>query len=87
MADKSTDNDLEYIYAPDKKKRNPLVLLGAITTAGVLFGGLVAFRKGNLAVSQQMMRARVVFQGITVAIMVGTSGVAASSFGSKPSSE
>lgn len=45
---------------------------GALATAGVLVGGLVAFKKGNYRVSQQMMRARVVFQAATVALMVGT---------------
>lgn len=56
------------------KRRNPLVLLGAIATAGVLGIGLVAFKKGNAELSQQMMRTRVLLQGATVAIMVGSSG-------------
>ncbi len=29
------------------KKRNPLVLVGAMATAGVLFAGITAFRRGN----------------------------------------
>lgn len=36
--------------------------------------GLVAFKTGNKGLSQQMMRARVVAQGATVALMVGSSG-------------
>mmetsp|Transcript_26996 Transcript_26996/g.48084 ORF Transcript_26996/g.48084 Transcript_26996/m.48084 type:complete len:98 (-) Transcript_26996:258-551(-) len=59
---------------PQKGKRNPLVLVGAFATAGVLMAGLVSFHKGNQALSQSMMRARVVAQGATVALMVGTSG-------------
>jgi hypothetical protein len=37
-------------------------------------GGLVAFKKGNKALSQTMMRARIIAQGGTVAIMLATSG-------------
>mmetsp|Transcript_30856 Transcript_30856/g.37399 ORF Transcript_30856/g.37399 Transcript_30856/m.37399 type:complete len:93 (+) Transcript_30856:145-423(+) len=61
---------------PDRANthRNPLVLVGAIATAGVLAAGLVAFRNGNTDLSQKMMRTRVLFQGATVAVMVGTSG-------------
>ena len=47
---------------------------GALATAGVLMGGLVAFKKGNKALSQTMMRARIIAQGATVAIMLGSSG-------------
>lgn len=47
---------------------------GCGVTAGVLMAGLVAFKKGNTAVSQAMMRARVLAQGATVALMAGTSG-------------
>lgn len=57
------------------KKRNPFVIVGAFATAGVLFAGITAFRRGNKALSQNMMKARVVCQGVTVAIMVATSGV------------
>jgi hypothetical protein len=38
-------------------------------------GGLVAFKKGNKALSQTMMRARIIAQGGTVAIMLATSGM------------
>mmetsp|Transcript_17294 Transcript_17294/g.33042 ORF Transcript_17294/g.33042 Transcript_17294/m.33042 type:complete len:108 (-) Transcript_17294:205-528(-) len=64
------------MFAPSVKKRNPLVLVGAIGTAGVLVMGLAAFRNGNQNMSQSMMRTRVVFQGVTVALMVATSGAA-----------
>lgn len=49
-------------------------LAGALGTAAVLMGGLVAFKKGNKQLSQTMMRARIIAQGATVAIMLGTSG-------------
>ncbi|KAK9803330.1 hypothetical protein WJX73_003908 [Symbiochloris irregularis] len=62
----------EDMFAPQSKKRNPLVMVGAIATAGVLLGGLVAFKKGNTGLSQQMMRTRVAFQGATLALMAGS---------------
>lgn len=45
---------------------------GAFITAGVLTAGLVSFRLGNSQLGQKLMRARVVAQGATVAIMVGS---------------
>ncbi|KAI7843129.1 hypothetical protein COHA_003300 [Chlorella ohadii] len=59
---------------PHKRKRNPWVLVGSAATAGVLLGGLVAFKNGNSALAQHFMRARVVTQGITVAIMIASGG-------------
>lgn len=59
---------------PFPRRRSPWVLVGAMATAGVLVTGLVAFRKGNAALSQSMMRARILVQGGTVAVMVATSG-------------
>ncbi|KAI0488640.1 hypothetical protein KFK09_028479 [Dendrobium nobile] len=58
----------------DEKKRvkNPLVPIGALLTAGVLTAGLISFRNGNSQLGQKLMRARVVFQGATVAVMVGS---------------
>lgn len=41
-------------------------------TAGVLTAGLISFRQGNSHLGQKLMRARVVVQGATVALMVGT---------------
>jgi hypothetical protein len=40
----------------------------------VLLGGLVAFKNGKSALAQHFMRARVVTQGITVAIMLSSGG-------------
>lgn len=45
---------------------------GALATAGVLTAGLISFRRGNSQMGQVLMRARVVVQGATVALMVGT---------------
>ncbi|KAI8541527.1 hypothetical protein RHMOL_Rhmol08G0068300 [Rhododendron molle] len=45
---------------------------GALITAGVLTAGLISFRQGNSHLGQQLMRARVVAQGATVALMGGT---------------
>ncbi|CAI5490087.1 unnamed protein product [Closterium sp. Naga37s-1] len=58
-----------------QKDKNPLVLLGAFTTAAVLVAGLASFKQGNDRRSQMLMRARVVAQGGTVALMLGTIGV------------
>ncbi|GAQ88877.1 hypoxia-responsive family protein [Klebsormidium nitens] len=55
-------------------KRNPWVPAGAFLTAGVLAAGLYAFKKGNTQRSQQLMRARVVAQGVTIAIMAASVG-------------
>ncbi|CAA2956198.1 RING-H2 finger ATL48-like [Olea europaea subsp. europaea] len=44
----------------------------ALITAGVLTAGLISFRQGNSHLGQKLMRARVVVQGATVALMVGT---------------
>jgi len=41
-------------------------------TAGVLTAGLISFRQGNSQLGQKLMRARVVVQGATVALMVGS---------------
>ena len=62
-------------------KRSPLVLVGAASTAAVLFAGLMSFRSGNFNLSQKMMRYRVLAQGATVGLMVATSGVAFADLG------
>lgn len=41
-------------------------------TAGVLTAGLISFKKGNSHLGQQLMRARVVAQGATVALMLSS---------------
>lgn len=55
---------------------------GAVATALVLGAGLCSFSLGRVGLSQQLMRARVVAQGATVAIMATT---AAAGFGLYPS--
>ncbi|CAL8468140.1 g7679 [Coccomyxa elongata] len=70
-----------------ERKRNPLVLVGAAATAGVLCAGLLAFKQGNADLSQKMMRARVAFQAVTVALMAGSAGMYAISEGTKPSAK
>ncbi len=62
------------ILPPKKGARNPWVLVGTGATALVLAGGFVAFKAGHARASQRMMRARVLTQGATVALMVATSG-------------
>ncbi|GMN45837.1 hypothetical protein TIFTF001_015030 [Ficus carica] len=68
----SAEPDFEDFLAEKKRVRNPLVPVGALLTAGVLTAGLISFRQGNSQLGQVLMRARVVVQGATVALMVGT---------------
>ena len=70
------DDQLNDDILPKAKKRSPLVLVGAGVTAAVLCAGLAAFRDGNFATSQRMMRLRVLAQSATIGTMVATSGVA-----------
>ncbi|KAK9926926.1 hypothetical protein M0R45_024134 [Rubus argutus] len=64
--------NLEVFFEEKKRVRNPFVPVGAFLTAGVLTAGLISFKKGNSELGQKLMRARVVVQGATVALMVGT---------------
>ncbi|KAK4268187.1 hypothetical protein QN277_024874 [Acacia crassicarpa] len=66
------DRSLEEFFEEKKRIRNPFVPIGAFITAGVLTAGLISFRQGNSHLGQKLMRARVVVQGATVALMVGT---------------
>ncbi|XLS78641.1 hypothetical protein HN51_062866 [Arachis hypogaea] len=60
-------------FFPDKKHvRNSLVTVGAFITTGVLTARLISFRRGNSHLGQKLMRACVVVQGATVALVVGT---------------
>ncbi|KAL4633933.1 RING-H2 finger protein ATL48-like [Castanea sativa] len=68
----ANEPNLEEFFEQRKRIRNPLVPIGALMTAGVLTAGLVSFRRGNSQLGQVLMRARVVAQGATVALMVGT---------------
>ncbi|KAG6388863.1 hypothetical protein SASPL_150299 [Salvia splendens] len=70
MAD--VNAQIEELCMEKKRIRNPLVPIGALMTAGVLTAGLISFRRGNSVLGQKLMRARVVVQGATVALMVGT---------------
>ncbi|KAL0437920.1 UNVERIFIED_CONTAM: RING-H2 finger protein ATL48 [Sesamum latifolium] len=68
----SVDAEIQELFEEKKRVRNPLVPIGALMTAGVLTAGLISFRQGNSHLGQKLMRARVVVQGATVALMVGT---------------
>ncbi|QHO20356.1 RING-H2 finger protein [Arachis hypogaea] len=57
-------------FFPDKKHvRNSLVTVGAFITTGVLTARLISFRRGNSHLGQKLMRACVVVQGATVALV------------------
>jgi len=56
-------------------KADPLPAVGLATTAGVLGSGIFAMMKGNARTQQNLMRARVICQGIT--IVVATAGLGA----------
>ncbi|KAL6319028.1 hypothetical protein AAG906_001501 [Vitis piasezkii] len=68
----TSEPHMENFLNQKKRIKNPLVPVGALMTAGVLTAGLVSFRQGNSRLGQLLMRARVVVQGATVALMVGT---------------
>ncbi|KAK2663811.1 hypothetical protein Ddye_002385 [Dipteronia dyeriana] len=68
----AVEPSLEELLQEKKRVRNPFVPIGALMTAGVLTAGLISFRRGNSRLGQTLMRARVVVQGATVALMVGT---------------
>ncbi|KAF4370392.1 hypothetical protein CsatB_013756 [Cannabis sativa] len=68
----SAEADFDDLFVEKKRVRNPFVPLGAFLTAGVLTAGLISFKRGNSQLGQKLMRARVVVQGGTVALMVGT---------------
>ncbi|XP_040985753.1 RING-H2 finger protein ATL48-like [Juglans microcarpa x Juglans regia] len=68
----TAEPNLENFFEEKKRVRNPLVPIGALLTAGVLTAGLISFKQGNSHLGQVLMRARVVAQGATVALMVGT---------------
>ncbi|GAA0166552.1 ubiquitin-protein ligase [Lithospermum erythrorhizon] len=68
----TADSEIEHLFENKKRVKNPFVPIGALVTAGVLTAGLVSFRQGNSNLGQKLMRARVVAQGATVALMFGT---------------
>mmetsp|Transcript_2757 Transcript_2757/g.8685 ORF Transcript_2757/g.8685 Transcript_2757/m.8685 type:complete len:97 (+) Transcript_2757:151-441(+) len=56
-----------------KAEKDPLVPIGCMATLSCLLAGLYTFQQGQAALSQKMMRARVVAQGATVVVLaVGT---------------
>eukprot|EP01025_Chloroclados_australasicus_P004694 TRINITY_DN11221_c0_g1_i1.p4 TRINITY_DN11221_c0_g1~~TRINITY_DN11221_c0_g1_i1.p4 ORF type:complete len:102 (-),score=12.46 TRINITY_DN11221_c0_g1_i1:363-668(-) len=65
------------ILPPPKeiKMKNPWVAVGCAATIGALCSMIYASRKGHSNMLQQSMRARVALQGVTVGIMVASSGV------------
>ena len=83
----STQTLDQILPSQSNKRRSPYVLVGAGVTAGALFAGLLAFRRGQQRTSQTMMRARVLAQGATVSIMIGTSGVALADLGRETKSK
>ncbi|CAM6122997.1 unnamed protein product [Calypogeia fissa] len=62
----------EDMFENKKDHRSALVPIGAFATAAVLIAGLYSFKQGKSQRSQLLMRARVLMQGATVALMVGT---------------
>ncbi|XP_073147056.1 RING-H2 finger protein ATL48-like [Henckelia pumila] len=68
----TVNSELEELFQGKKRVRNPFVRVGAFIIAGVLTAGLISFRHGNSHLGQKLMRARVVAQGATVVLMVGT---------------
>ncbi|KAG9448757.1 hypothetical protein H6P81_008722 [Aristolochia fimbriata] len=68
----SAETELEDLFEQKKRVKNPLVPLGALITAGVLTAGLVSFKRGNSVLGQKLMRARLVTQGATAALMIGS---------------
>ncbi|XP_046977196.1 HIG1 domain family member 2A, mitochondrial [Vanessa cardui] len=53
-----------------KFSANPFVPIGCLATAGALSYGLWCFRTGRSKLSQQMMRVRIVAQGLTITALV-----------------
>ncbi|KAL6325551.1 hypothetical protein AAG906_023396 [Vitis piasezkii] len=68
----TADSEMDHLFEQKKRVKNPLVPIGALLTAGVLTAGLISFKKGNSHLGQKLMRARVVVQGATVALMLST---------------
>lgn len=51
--------------------KTPLIIVGALGTVYILGKGLASMLDGNKGNSQKMMRTRVIFQGATVATLLG----------------
>mmetsp|Transcript_8206 Transcript_8206/g.20003 ORF Transcript_8206/g.20003 Transcript_8206/m.20003 type:complete len:123 (-) Transcript_8206:75-443(-) len=68
--DEITDRDLFLIRFLGA--RTPVIPLGCMVTAGILFSGFWQFQQGNKFKAQMMMRARVAAQGVTICLMMGS---------------
>jgi len=55
-----------------KCKENPFVPIGALLTTAFLAGGFRAFQRGEKHKMQYMMRGRVVAQGFTLVVILGS---------------
>lgn len=67
------DSEPEGFVGKTKRKfyQEPLVPLGMAATVGFLLTGFKAFKNGDSAKSQSMMRWRIIAQGLTIAAMFG----------------
>jgi len=50
----------------DRLRKEPVAVAGSVGVVGALTYGLYSFLNGDSAKSQQMMRGRVIFQGVAV---------------------
>jgi len=55
----------------EKVKEDPITPFGALVTTGILIWGVSSLRNTNAKLSQKLMRARVVAQGLTVVWLTG----------------
>jgi hypothetical protein len=63
----------KYEVLANLAKKNPLVPIGCLITAGVLIRGIYAMKQRDSIKSQMMMRYRVGAQGVTIlALVFGT---------------
>lgn len=68
------------VFKPQKSlwqrcKEDPLVPIGCVVTAGILAFGLITMTRNQQQLSQRVMRARVVAQGVTIALVgIGSLG-------------
>eukprot|EP01113_Clastostelium_recurvatum_P026047 TRINITY_DN3128_c0_g1_i1.p1 TRINITY_DN3128_c0_g1~~TRINITY_DN3128_c0_g1_i1.p1 ORF type:complete len:119 (+),score=29.08 TRINITY_DN3128_c0_g1_i1:39-395(+) len=56
----------------DMWRNDPLIIIGTGLTAVILCGGLYSMFSGKQKLSQSFMRARVIAQGATVALIIGS---------------
>jgi hypothetical protein len=63
--------------AAELTESNAISIAGCLLTFGALSYGLWSFRKGEIRMSQYMMRARVVAQGFTIVALIVGIGIGA----------